>query len=528
MKLVLLVILAFSVLGGLLLMRGGSIGGGEAQKIREPAVAGLFYPADAKELAKMVDDYLARAAPPPAHSVLAIVAPHAGYIYSGPVAAWSYALLKGRKVSRVVVIAPSHYEAFDFSAVYPGAAYATPLGQVPVDGAFAARLAKANPSIQLSEAGHGPREHALEVQLPFLQRVLGPFQLVPIVMGDQSYDASRELGVALAKLIQGTDTLIVASSDLSHYHPYDEAVRIDHKTLHALESWDYFNLSRNFGRRVWEACGGAPIVAAMIAAERLGANRAEVLQYANSGDTSGERSRVVGYGAVALLQEAGTEVREKQISLNRREEDELLEIGRKSVETAVREHKMSGPAEPKLSELLEDRGVFVTLTKQGRLRGCVGFVSPLKPLYLAVRDAAALAAVDDPRFPVVTANELGDLEYEISVLSPLHHLRDLREIRIGWDGLLVRNPDHEGVLLPQVASEAHWDRTTFVEQTCRKAGLPKNCWQAPETDVFRFTALVFGKQEPVEAILPVEPAVRSPQAPTPPGRSSPSPTGGPF
>jgi MEMO1 family protein len=528
MKLLLLVILAFSGLGGLLLMRGGSTGGGEAQKSRPPAVAGLFYPADAKPLAQMVDDYLSRAPPPPAHHVLALVAPHAGYSYSGPVAAWSYALLKGRNVSRVVVIAPSHYEAFDFSAVYDGGAYETPLGPVPVDAAFGAKFAKANPSIQISEAGHGPREHALEVQLPFLQRVLGPFQLVPIIMGDQSYDASRALGVAIASLIQGTDTLIVASSDLSHYHAYDDAVRIDHKTLHALESWDYFNLSRNFERHVWEACGGGPIVAAMIAAERLGANRAEVLQYANSGDTAGDRSRVVGYGAIALLEEPGTGMREKAISLSRREEDDLLEIGRQSVETAVREHKMYGPAEPKLSELLEDRGVFVTITKRGRLRGCIGFVSPLKPLYLAVRDAAALAAVDDPRFAAVSANELGDLAYQISVLSPLHHLRDLREIRIGWDGLLVRNPHHEGVLLPQVAAEAHWDRSTFVEQTCRKAGLPKDAWQATETDIFRFTALVFGKEEPIEAILPIEPAVRSPQAPTPPGRNSPAPAGGPF
>jgi MEMO1 family protein len=528
MKILLILILAFSGLGGLLLMRGGSIGAGEAQKIRLPAVAGSFYPADPKELAQMVDGFLSRAAPPPAQHVLALVAPHAGYIYSGPVAAWSYALLKGRKISRVVVIAPSHYEAFDFSAVYDGAAYSTPLGQVPVDRPFAANLAKSDPSIKLSEAGHGPREHALEVQLPFLQRVLGNFQLVPIVMGDQSYDASRALGVALAKLIQGTDTLIVASSDLSHYHPYDEAVSIDHKTLKAIESWDYFNMSRNFGRRIWEACGGGPIVAAMIASERLGGNKAAVLQYANSGDTSGERSQVVGYGAVALRQEPGTGSGEKSFSLSQGEKDELLEIARRSVETAIRQRKMYGPAEPKLEALLEDRGVFVTLTSHGRLRGCVGYVSPLKALYLAVRDTAVLAAVDDPRFPAVTSMELGELDYEISVLSPMQHLRDIHEIRIGRDGLLVRNPNHEGVLLPQVAVEGHWDRTTFIEHTCRKAGLPKDAWLAPETDVFRFTAVVFGHQDPIEAILPLEPSIRPAQAPWPPAPGSPSPTPGPF
>ena len=141
------------------------------------------------------------------------------------------------------------------------------------------------------------------MELPWLQRVLGDFELVPIVMGDQSYESSRALGVALAKLIQGhdKDTLIVASSDLSHYHPYDEAVKIDHKTLNALQAWDYFSMSRNFEARIWEACGGAPIVAAMIAAERMGANQALVLKYANSGDTTGDHSRVVGYSADVFL-----------------------------------------------------------------------------------------------------------------------------------------------------------------------------------------------------------------------------------
>src|ERR1035438_7436930 len=256
-------IVAVSVVAGLLLVEGASSGGGQAPKIRQPAVAGSFYPADPKELAGMLDGFLAKAAPPPLGNVVGWVARHAGYPYSGPVAAYSYALLKGRKFDRVVVIAPSHYEAFGFSSVYDGAAYATPFGQVPVDQAFAAKLAKASPLIKLSPVGHTPsadkKEHALEDQLPFLQRVIGQFQLVPIIMGDQSYDACRALGVALAKLAAGTNTLIVASSDLSHYHTYDEAEKLDHKTLKAIEEYDYFDLSRNLELRVWEACGGGPI-----------------------------------------------------------------------------------------------------------------------------------------------------------------------------------------------------------------------------------------------------------------------------
>jgi len=228
----------FFVLLAILFIVKPARSGGPPTKIRQPAVAGSFYPADPQELAKMIDGFLAKAAPPPLENVVAIVAPHAGYIYSGGVAAYSYALVKGRKFDRVVVIAPSHYEAFGFSSVYDGTAYVTPLGQVPVDTAFAARLAKLDPSIKLSGTGHTPSadrlEHSVEVQLPFLQKTVGQFQLVPIVMGDQSYEACRALGMALAKLVQGANTLIVASSDLSHYHTYDEAVRTDQKTLNAV------------------------------------------------------------------------------------------------------------------------------------------------------------------------------------------------------------------------------------------------------------------------------------------------------
>ncbi|MGA2185573.1 MAG: AmmeMemoRadiSam system protein B [Bryobacteraceae bacterium] len=466
------------------------------QEVRPPAVAGSFYPADPAELGSMLDQFLAQAKVPTVPDVVAIVAPHAGYPYSGPVAAHSYALLRGRKPQRVVVIAPSHFEAFDFSSVYDGAAYSTPLGQVPVDREFVNRLVRMHPSIRLSALGHTPtadkREHALEVQLPFLQRVLGEFRLVPIVMGDQSWEKCRALGVALAKLSQGSDTLIVASSDLSHYHPYDDAVRIDHKTLHAIEQWDYLSMSANFDQRNWEACGGGPIIAAMIAAERLGANQARVLKYANSGDATGDHSRVVGYGAVAFSKgPARSGAQDTALALSQEEKDELLRIARKSVETAVLEGKPYQCPAPKLSALNSDRAVFVTLTKRGDLRGCIGSVHAMQPLYLAVRDVAAMAALQDSRFLPVSAQELGELKYEISVLSPLRHVLDVSLIRVGLHGLLVRKGDTQGLLLPQVATEFNWDRLTFVQQACRKAGLPADAWRDSDTDIFVFTAVVF-------------------------------------
>ncbi len=486
----------------------------DAPNVRQAGVAGGFYPADPKTLAAMIDDMLAHAAksqPPIADPILAVVAPHAGYQFSGPVAAYTYAALKGRNFSRVVVIAPSHYEAFDFTSVYEGDAYATPLGVVPVDKAFARQLVQMSPTIKFSSQGHTPTkegaEHALEVELPWLQRVLGDFQLVPVVMGDQSYESSRALGVALAKLIEGKDkdkdkdTLIVASSDLSHYHPYDEAVKIDHKTLGALQAWDYFSMSRNFEARVWEACGGAPIVAAMIAAERMGANQAVVLKYANSGDITGDHSRVVGYSADVFLKTPRGKTAEPQFSLTGHEKSELLSLARKSVEYAVRERKPYEPTASASDVLNQERGAFVTLRKSGELRGCIGYTSAAKPLYMTVRDTATFAALRDTRFQPVTASELSQIDYEVSVLSPLRRVLDVRQIKVGQHGLLMKNGAYEGLLLPQVPVDERWDRQRFLEETCMKAGMHSGCWKDANTDIFMFTAVVFGEKRP-QALTP--------------------------
>jgi AmmeMemoRadiSam system protein A len=266
----------------------------------------------------------------------------------------------------------------------------------------------------------------------------------------------------------------------------------------------------------------------MIAAERLGATQAKLLDYANSGDTAGDHSRVVGYGAVALVKAAGAAKNdEAQFSLSRAEKDALLKIARSSVESSVREGKPYECTTGGLEALERERGAFVTLTENGQLRGCIGYVAPLKPLYLTVRDVARLAALRDTRFRPVKASELGELQYEISVLSPLRRVGDIQEIRIGQHGLLIHTSSHEGLLLPQVASDEKWDRATLLEQVCYKAGLPGRAWQSADADLFRFTALVFGERR-MDALIPLD-LWRSPRAwssPSPPG--SPSPTAAPF
>jgi hypothetical protein len=417
----------------------------------------------------------------------------------------------------VVVIGPSHYESFPFVSVYNGDAYATPLGNVPVDKEFAAKLTKLSPLIQLSSRGHAPAqeqgEHSVEVQLPFLQRVLGEFKLVPIVMGDQNYETERALGVALATLLKGTDTLIVASSDLSHYHSYDEATKMDGKTLRGIAQWDYLSLSLKLDSPdsgTWQPCGGAPIVAAMIAAERLGANQGRILKYANTGDVTGDRSRVVGYGAVAMIKAESRAAEVKSFSLSPKERETLIRLAKKSVETAVQEKKLYEPGASEFAAFQEERGVFVTLQEKGELRGCIGFITGAKPLYLGVRDAATFAALRDSRFPPVNAWELPELEYEISVLTPFRRILDVKEIRVGRDGLLMIRDRYEGILLPQVATEQGWDRKTFLEELSLKAGLPRQAWQDEATDIFAFSALVFNEHKAPEPITPEQPVFQKP------------------
>ena len=475
---------------------------GPQEKVRPAANAGAFYPGDPGTLTGMIDQFLAQAQVPAINgTIYGVVVPHAGYVYSGPVAAYSYALLKNKKYTRVIVISPSHVSAFQGSAVYDGSAYETPLGRIEVDQQFCKKLVEQDKSLKLSSAGHeteyqGRMEHALEVQLPFLQRVLTDFKLVPVIMGDQSYESCRALGRALASVINDGQTIMVASSDLSHYHSYDEAKILDNKVLKSIEEWDYFNLCRNLRMNTWEACGGGPITALMIAAEQLGANTAKVIKSASSGDVPvGEKDRVVGYSAVVLYKDTGQKKStENEFNLTAEEKKYLLDLAKKAVDSAVRLNKIIDCSDGGFKDLSLDRGAFVTLTIQGQLRGCIGYTSPVQSLYSTVRDMAGQAALHDPRFPAVSEKELSKLHYEISVLSPLRRVVDINNIEIGKHGLLIKKGRYEGLLLPQVATDYNWDRLTFLQQTCHKAGLPPEAWKDKDTDIFYFSALVFGEE----------------------------------
>jgi AmmeMemoRadiSam system protein B len=271
----------------------------EKLTIRRAAVAGMFYNGSPDGLRFDVDDFLDRAETQAVTgTVQALIVPHAGYMYSGYTAAHAYRLLKGAKYDCVVIIGPSHREYFDGISAYPGDAYETPLGRVRINTELRNDLA-AGGKVAIADAGHHS-EHSVEVQLPFLQRVLGEFSFIPLVMGDQQARRCFELSEALQKIAEHRNVLFVASSDLSHYHPYDEAVALDKRVLDAVKGFDPRAFIAKLEDGIFEACGGGPIAAVMDAAQRLGANSASILHYSNSGDITGDRSGVVGYLSAAF------------------------------------------------------------------------------------------------------------------------------------------------------------------------------------------------------------------------------------
>ena len=264
------------------------------KNIRESIAAGSFYPGDPDALRRQINKFLDNTELSKIEDIKSIVCPHAGYIYSGQVAAYSYRQISGKKFDSVFIIAPSHSEYFDFVSIFNGDAYRTPLGLAYVDKERSKILADKSSCIELSEHGHRD-EHSLEVQLPFLQVLFDDIKIVPIVIGQQNNRNIKELGNTIGNLFKNDNILIIASTDLSHYYQYNIAVSIDRKTENLINNFDPENLMLEFLRNNVEMCGGGPVISAMIASKILGANSSKVLNYKNSGDVTGDRNAVVGY-----------------------------------------------------------------------------------------------------------------------------------------------------------------------------------------------------------------------------------------
>ncbi|HDR06556.1 MAG TPA: AmmeMemoRadiSam system protein B [Candidatus Coatesbacteria bacterium] len=456
-----------------------------AGRVRAPAVAGSFYPAPPEALKRQVEELLRRAEVEPLCGVRALVAPHAGYVYSGAVAACAYASIGENAFRRAAVVAPTHRVPFDGVSAYIGEAFETPLGPVEVDLEALAALSAAYP-LKVVAAAH-ELEHSLEVQLPFIQAALPGARLVPLLMGSQDEETARGLGEALAAVF-AEETLVVASSDLSHYHEDSVARVLDGVVEGHVRSLEPARFLRAVESGQAAACGAGPMAAAMFYARAVGATVPRVVAYATSGDVTGDRRQVVGYLSAVFTMPVAVE---DCPDLDRHERRALLRLAREALENHFAGEKPPEPKAPS-ARLKEKRGAFVTLTEEGRLRGCIGYVEPVVPLWRAVREMAVAAATGDPRFSPVSPDELERLRIEISVLSPLTECRDPGRVTVGRHGLIVRRGGRSGLLLPQVPQEQGWDREEFLAHTCLKAGLGPEDWKSG-AELYTFTAQVFGE-----------------------------------
>ncbi len=465
-------------------------------EIRPPAVAGAFYPSNPEALTRMVDGYLAQAERlEPEPSIL--IAPHAGYVYSGGVAAHSFKQALDRAYRRVIILGFNHHYAHSFTgaAVWPAGTWRTPLGDVPIDAEVARKVLESSPAFQADQAIH-LEEHSLEVEVPFLQRVLPHVPIVPISIGRPALENMQLLADGLAAVLhEEPETLIVVSTDLSHYPRYEDAQRVDQASLHAvmsldplaLEAWDEEAMSARTHNLHTTMCGKGPVLTAMLLARAIGAETVRVVKYANSGDVpEGTRDQVVGYGAVEFI-------KGQPPALTGEDKAALLKLARDTLREYLATHNKP-QFEPASPAIQQPRATFVTLRHRltHELRGCRGEVFARYPLWESVQRVSLLSALDDPRFPPLSAGELPDMHLEISVLTPLRLARSPEEIVVGRHGVMIRAGARGGLFLPQVPVEQGWDRDEYLSTLCwMKAGLPADAWRKKDVHLYIFEAEIF-------------------------------------
>jgi len=483
---------------------------------RRAAFAGRFYPADSTALAAAVRVSLAQAAAPRAGDPVAIVAPHAGYVFCADIMGEAFRQVEGREVDVVVLLGTNHTRAgLSKAAVWTDGAWRTPLGAALVDLETAEALLDSGSDVIDDRFAH-TSEHSIEVLLPFVQTVLPGVPIVPVVVGSPETSFCERVGREIARAVGKRRALVVASSDLAHYPSSSDARRVDRATLDAMATLDVAAFRRAVSDPVSAevdglltfACGEAPAAAAMAAAKALGATRGDVVAYANSGDIpGGDVSRAVGYGAVVFSRSAsgapgsrdgapgaengGASADDAARPLGPAERRALLEHARRTLETHFA-HGSADPAAGCASFPSIRRGAFVTLTRDGELRGCVGRIASDRPVCEVVGTMALEAVLRDARFRPLERSELARTRIEISVLTPAVAVAGPEAIVVGRDGVVLRKQGRSAVFLPQVATEQGWDRDTFLSQLARKAGLPADAWRSG-AEFFTFQAEVFGE-----------------------------------
>jgi MEMO1 family protein len=471
-------------------------------KDRQPSVAGSFYPADGNELRKMVSGFLASAQPNKTVGLVrAILVPHAGYVFSGGVAASGFNQINPDQVyKRVFILASSHRFSFGKASVYTQGDYITPLGRVTVDTELAKALLKKSSAFTDNPEAH-ISEHSIEVQLPFLQtRLKAPYKIVPILLGTQVPSVCQDIADALLPYFT-PENLFIISADFSHYPNYDDAVKVDNITANAFcsNSAEEFlrTLKSNDQLRISDLATSMCAWPAGLTLLYLTQNHPTLtfskIEYKNSGDIKpyGDKGSVVGYHSICISEPQGS-----GFELTEKDKQDLLNIARKTLDLYIRNRDIPElNANDYSTNLLVKAGAFVTLKIGTELRGCIGSFEPKVPLYKLIQEMTIASATQDSRFLPVSVKELETIHIDISVLTPMRKIKNPNEIQLGRHGIYLKKGFQSGTFLPQVATETGWSLDEFLGHCARdKAGIGWTGWK--DADLFIYEALIFEEDIP--------------------------------
>jgi AmmeMemoRadiSam system protein B/AmmeMemoRadiSam system protein A len=472
---------------------------------RKPVVSGRFYPSTEAELRSELAQLFLQASKLVSERKLqyeeirAIVSPHAGYIFSGIVAASAYLNIQNRKAfNRIFLIGSSHHAWFEGASVYYEGHYVTPLGKIEIDRKIATGLIQSNEKFQYRPEAH-TNEHALEVQLPFLQYAIGKaFKIVPIIIGGQSKDTPRNLAETLKPYFI-PENLFIISTDLSHYPEYYDAVKIDKLTTESIctNNPEKFveqlkeNDQKNIQNLATSICGWTSVLTLLHITHSLPDIHYVPVLYQNSGDIAlyGEKSRVVGYQSIVVTSENKSS--EQAFKLNNEEKKLLLSIARDSITNNLNSVRSIPFDEDELPRAFREHcGAFVSIYVDDKLRGCIGRIENDEALFTTIQKMAVASSTRDYRFSPISRSEISRMHIEISLLTPLRKIESIHEIVPKKHGILIRKDSRSGTFLPQVAEKTGWDTEELLAQCSeRKAGLGRNGWK--DADIFIYEAVVF-------------------------------------
>jgi len=470
---------------------------------RQPAVAGQFYPGDEGELRSTLKDLFSHAAPSKGiQNTAALISPHAGYVFSGGVAASAFNQLDpNKKYDNIFVIGPSHHVGFEGASVYTMGNFVTPLGTVRVNTELGKQLLQKSKAFVSRNDAH-LSEHSVEVQIPFLQYRFGKdCMIIPIVIGAGSPATLRDIALALRPYFNERN-LFVISSDFSHYPPYNDAKRVDKATADAIISRSPEALLRvmksneesGIRNMATSLCGWPCVLTLLYMIQDDPKMSLQLVQYKNSGDSpAGKKDQVVGYCAIVVSRTV--EQKKESFNLDEKDKKDLLILARQTVEQQVRQKTVAAVNPTDFSKSLATNcGAFVTLRKNGDLRGCIGRFDANEPLCAVVQKMAIASSSEDYRFPPVSAQELNQLEIEISVLTPMRRISSVDEFQLGKHGIYIKKGARAGTFLPQVAEETGWTKEEFLGHCAQdKAGIGWNGWK--DAELYVYEALIFSEKD---------------------------------